>query len=265
MSTVPALFRRLVDDAAVFPPGDAPLHVAAQQHGLHLQAPHGPVVGRFLCRASELPDLRLPDGATLGVIADQGLDHALHTLEETGLAADVVEYRIERAEQVARVPRATAVAEIAPGPHWRDAVRACAAEHVSAKLRTGGLTADAFPDPHHVADFIAECARYNVPFKCTAGLHRAVCHTEVGPGFHAHGFLNILVATHAAITGGDVLAAVTARDAADLAAVCWGVDEAAAGAVRRSFLAFGSCSIDEPVADLRALGLLPREPAASRS
>lgn len=265
MSTVSALFRRLIDDAAVFPPGDAPLDEAMVAHRRHLQAQHGPVVGRFLCRASELADLRLPDGATLGVIADRGLEHALTTLEQTGHEAAAIEYRVEAPSQVRALPHAQAVAEIPVRPGWREVVRECAAQRVVAKLRTGGLTADAYPEPHAVADFIAECVVRNVPFKCTAGLHRAVCHTEVATGAHAHGFLNILVATHAAITGGDVFTAVTARDAADLAAVCWGVDEGAAGAVRRSFLAFGSCSIDEPVADLRALGLLPRETAGSRS
>jgi hypothetical protein len=265
MSTVPALFRRLVDDAAVFPPGDAPLPDATAAHSRHLAAQHGPVVGRFLCRASQLHELDLPGGATLGVIADHGLEHALTALRQTGRKTDVIEYRVDDAAAVAALPHAQAVAEIPLQPGWQDVVRECAAQRVIAKLRTGGLTADAYPAPRAVAEFIAECVARNVPFKCTAGLHRAVCHTEVDTGAHAHGFLNILVATHAAITGGDVFTALTARDAGDLAAVCWGIDGGAAGAVRRSFVAFGSCSIDEPVADLRALGLLPRETAGSRS
>lgn len=48
MSTdaVPALFRRLVDDAALFPPGNAPMPVALAEHRHHLTAPYaGPRTG----------------------------------------------------------------------------------------------------------------------------------------------------------------------------------------------------------------------------
>jgi len=48
-----------------------------------------------------------------------------------------------------------------------------------------------------------------VPFKCTAGLHHAVHHTDPATGFVHHGFLNIVAATARAIVGGDVEGALT--------------------------------------------------------
>src|SRR6185312_670299 len=43
-----------------------------------------------------------------------------------------------------------------------------------AKIRTGGVTAEAFPSGETMADFLLACARARVPFKATAGLHHVV-------------------------------------------------------------------------------------------
>jgi hypothetical protein len=286
MSTVPVLFRRLVDDAALFPPGNAPMERAVIEHAEHKHALYANFVGRFLCKDSRVPEWEAQHASSdepvqLGIIADNGAQAAARTIAAlrddagddrpatpTTLASGVVVDAVEVPLAVdADLPGAVhAIAQKLAGEQlyveiplaagWPDAVAACAERGVGAKLRTGGLSADAFPTPHEVADFISACVAAGTPFKCTAGLHHAVCHTDPATGFHHHGFLNILVATHAAITGADVFAAVTARDPADLAAVCWGIDDASARAVREAFVGFGSCSIVEPLEDLAALGLI---------
>ncbi|HSF26676.1 MAG TPA: hypothetical protein VLC50_04070, partial [Actinomycetes bacterium] len=100
------------------------------------------------------------------------------------------------------------------------------------------------------------------PYKCTAGLHHAVRHTDPVTGFEHHGFLNLLLATHAATQGAD-LAAVTAllarRDGAALARTAAGLDPTEALVARSFFVAFGSCSIAEPADDLLDLDLLTTE------
>ncbi len=143
--------------------------------------------------------------------------------------------------------------EIPRVPGWRGAVEACAAAGLGAKLRTGGLVDVAFPSEHEVADFIGACVEHGVPFKCTAGLHKAVRHTAAGTGFEHHGFLNILVATAEAGRGGDIAGALAERHGAVVASACEGVD---ARPVRAAFASYGSCSIAEPLEDLVALGLL---------
>ena len=121
------------------------------------------------------------------------------------------------------------------------------------KFRTGGLEAAAFPTAPALAGWIDAALDRETQFKCTAGLHRAVRHTSA-EGFEHHGFLNVLVATHRAFAGAgltEVVATLEERDGAALAAADW------TGA-RRWFASFGSCSVDEPLADLRDLGLVPR-------
>jgi len=54
MSTVPALFRRLVDDAAMFPPGDLPLAEAVAAHRAHRTSPYADLVGPFVCTDEDL-------------------------------------------------------------------------------------------------------------------------------------------------------------------------------------------------------------------
>lgn len=142
-----------------------------------------------------------------------------------------------------------------------------------AKARTGGVTPDAFPSAEALAHFIAECARLDVPFKATAGLHhplRGEQHLtyEAGSGTATmFGFLNVFVAAALARSGADIGALVRVlqeRDARrfvfDDRALRWSdctLDGPHLAATRREFaLSFGSCSFREPVDDLRHLGLL---------
>ena len=87
-----------------------------------------------------------------------------------------------------------------------------------------------------------------------------------------HGFLNLLVAAlilrTAAGTAADAQRALEVRDPREFTlgedAISWEgrAFTAAACADTRTHLlrSVGSCSFDEPVADLRALGWLPRDP-----
>jgi hypothetical protein len=151
-----------------------------------------------------------------------------------------------------------------------DAVAKCRA---GAKLRTGGTSAEKIPSTLGLATALMACHETGLSFKATAGLHHALrserrlTYDPAPPRAVVHGFLNVLVAS-AVITAGWVdtagAAEILAEESADAFrvgddAIAWRGHRLALGdlrAARRFFRSFGSCSFDEPVADLENLGLL---------
>ncbi|MCA8942269.1 MAG: hypothetical protein KDB80_06875, partial [Planctomycetes bacterium] len=146
------------------------------------------------------------------------------------------------------------------------------------KIRTGGVTPDLIPPTDAVARFIHACAMAPVRFKATAGLHhpvraeQALTYEDGAPRAVMHGFLNVFVAS--------VLARARRLDEATIAKILDETDPGAftfthdaiawrnldiapddADKYRETFItSFGSCSFEEPVEDLTALGLLAPQP-----
>jgi hypothetical protein len=161
-------------------------------------------------------------------------------------------------------------------PHderWLDllpaAMTAAARARLGAKIRCGGVTPEAFPSVADVAAFLDAAATEHVAFKATAGLHHPVRHYNAEAGVMMHGFLNLLAAgalSHR--VSRETLEQIVAEE--DPAAFCfddesmsWRDDRVAldeiAAARRDDFVAYGSCSFSEPVDDLTALAILPRD------
>lgn len=281
----PPLLRDLLDDAAIFPPGEAPMAQAVPAHAVHVSAWYADLVGPFVCSGSRLPDLldaldATPEVAALdvAVVLDRGTG-SLH--EVAGLVADDTRLLLAGVEMPLRgeapadaARRAVATVDAVLGgpddrrpvsievpwaPGWREALEVVAEAGHRAKLRTGGASAAAHPDEPALAERVLACLDLDVPFKLTAGLHHAVRRTEPDTNFEQHGFLNVLLAVGSALDGGgidDVARVLADRDGPALAARAAALDEAGAGRLRRWFASFGTCSIAEPVEDLVALGLL---------
>ena len=135
------------------------------------------------------------------------------------------------------------------------------------KLRTGGVTVDAFPTSVQIADALVIAAQYHVPIKFTAGLHHPVRQFHSSVGTKMHGFLNVLGAGVLAIEHdwsegetADMLNDERAESFSfDDASFAWREWEIATDRIRmhrKLVTSLGSCSFDEPREDLRALRLL---------
>lgn len=168
----------------------------------------------------------------------------------------------------------TPAAPGSPAPDFRGMIAALAGADGGAKVRTGGITQQAIPPAAAVAEFIVACQAAEVPFKATAGLHHAcrgrhpLTYEPNAEQGTMHGFLNVFIG--AALAQSKRLDADTLRrvlEESDGAAfkfgrelVTWeslGLDCLQLALARETFaLSYGSCSFEEPVQELRALGLI---------
>ena len=276
---LPSAWRGLVDDAAIFPPGDAPLAEAAAAHQARRSEWYADLVGTFVVKDLDLPALKATPLALSVVITGgagqiagtaalarklhisiDGLEIALRDPDDPVGAARRVAAAVDAARAEGQlddeVPVYVELPHVGSTGAWLAAADEVAAHEFRLKFRTGGLDASAFPAAHALARWIDAALDRETPFKCTAGLHRAVRHTgtrEEG-GFEHHGFLNVLVATRRAFDGAaldEVVATLEEREPAVLVEDAVELDRA-----RRWFTSFGSCSVTEPLDDLLAYGLL---------
>jgi hypothetical protein len=136
------------------------------------------------------------------------------------------------------------------------------------KVRCGGPSAESIPSTAALAHLLAVCRERGVPFKATAGLHHPVRHDDAALGVKAHGFFNLFGAAvlgyaHS-LTEEELLPILEDERAEDFvfddSSFQWrGIPiylETMQRVRERFVTSFGSCSFEEPIADLQHLGLL---------
>jgi hypothetical protein len=240
-SALPEEYLALVDDAAIFPPGNAPLPRAVEEHRSHRAAPHAGLLGPFVVSDARLPELigllqggpssQEPSPLAVSVVVTGGAGAiepaVLWAGREDCLELRAVEVALRDEADLEHNARrmTTAVDQLVadghlageadvyvepprlfdgpPGHSWLAALDEVAAMDLRLKFRTGGVNADAFPTADELATCIEASLDRELPFKCTAGLHNAVRHRDPETGFEHHGFLNVLLATRASLDGAD--------------------------------------------------------------
>lgn len=298
-----AAFEALVDYAGLFPPAQLDIAAALKEFEDARTGAYAWMLGRFIVPASRLDDLRRIAGEripTLSVILDAGADTrtwlsnaqmllgTLAELRAAGISVEALEIALpplrtlresydasigQFAASLRQSPLADlpAFVELPRDERWEKelpgAVYALARHRLGAKIRCGGVVAQAFPEPREIAAFLAAVAEEAVPFKATAGLHHPVRHFNASSGFTMHGFLNVLAGAAFARAGRsrEELERVLADEDAshfviDGETLSWNGEGVSAAQLRelreRGFIAYGSCSFTEPVEDLRHLELL---------
>jgi len=277
---VPSLLARLIDDAALFPPGNATVPDAVRLHLVGRSSEHADLVGLFLCPASRLPELiteliKVKPGkpVELSLVIDTGLGgvpKALSIVEsraellalrmvEMPAPSDVDEVWLERVSEFVPEDVIRVIEPRRGGAEWLQGIQRVIEHGSWPKLRCGGLSAENFPSLDEIVDFLGVINAGAASFKATAGLHNAVRHTAGDTGFTHHGFLNLLIATGRLLAdadAGDVRAALESTDGKALAEEAQNMTEHEALSVRGVFASYGSCSLTDPVTDLEELGLL---------
>lgn len=287
-----------VDYAGLFPPARQDMATAVASYDRHGHEPESWMLGRFVVPAGRLSELAEAHRAHAGErapwhlsvlidgtapAADLARVGELNAAPGARLVVDVIEAKLAAgadAAAIAGLARAVQGAgrfelyvELPAEPDPVSLLRAIGAVHASAKVRTGGITAGAFPGAGALARFIRRCAECGVPFKATAGLHHPLraCHRLTyepdAPSGWMFGFLNVLLAAalaHAGAEEQEIVASLELPSAEDVAfhdtGVRWRDRRLSTTLLRESRRAllrsFGSCSFEEPVRDLRTLGLL---------
>lgn len=296
------LLEHVIDYAGLFPPAKLDMAPVVANYARYVASPESWMLERLIVPVARLAEFEevaaahLPTGGDdepwpisciVRPAADEGIEEDFAAIEAfnerhaeppSGLAiVDVVELKGADAAAIDRVldvipDELFPFFEMDPAADLRGALATLVGGDAGAKIRTGGLEPAAFPAPEHVASFIVQCARADVPFKATAGLHHPLRHRDATVGCDAFGFLNVF--------GAAVLARRHDLDAEEVErilverstdAITFGPEglawrdgdatyDVTTDEIEDARLAFavsyGSCSFVEPIEDLRALGLL---------
>jgi len=283
MTSTEAAFTRLIDYAGLFPPAALDVRSAVRNYLGYCGLPQAWMLGRFLvdlARLEELRDAAADElaGLPLSVIAPADFDaRVLARRRDEGFRIESIEIKCDEPLKISRVREHVpedleCYFEIPAQQACTGAIDALAAVNARAKLRMGGVVAEAFPAATAVAERMETLADRGVSFKATAGLHHPLRseHRLTYAGDSAsgtmHGFVNLLCAAAVLRFGGERREAVRVleerdanafqimRDSIAVAGRMW--DAAALSEVRKFFVSFGSCSFTEPTSDLEALGWL---------
>jgi len=258
-----ALFTGLIDYAGLFPPAALSMEAAVRSYDVYRRGEHAWMLGRFIVPVAKIAEV--PPEFPISFVAP-----GVEVVEcGSSLPPWIAQACLREGDGGGEPPQSKAAASRrTPHVYVEGAdIDTLAARGLRAKIRTGGVTPDAFPDTGSVARFIRSCAEKGVPFKATAGLHHPIrcvkplTYEPDAPTGTMHGFVNVFMAAallphaEAILMEADARAFEFGDDAASWRGHSVRTEDLAR--VRNEFaISFGSCSFEEPVADLKELGWL---------
>jgi len=289
------LLEQVIDYAGLFPPASLNMRTCVANYSSYLSHRQSWALGRFVLPLARLEEFvsaqertasemwHLSGIVSANAVSDLAAADAFNR-RACGAVVDAVEVRVSTPQEIELVAKhqpqgAAAFFEIA-AENANELLPVVSRVGGFAKLRSGGVSADAFLSVDTIAVFIERCAELGLPFKATAGLHHPLCGTHPltydanSPEATMHGFLNVLTAAAIAWEArGSVQLATLATCLADPEranwhfgedALTWSGDEEpmrieleTLRALRSNFaLSFGSCSFEQPIREMRELDLL---------
>jgi hypothetical protein len=290
MSAIGALMTELIDYAGLFPPAKVEMRKAVSNYREYRNGDDAWALGRLIVPASRLAEFvevfnevccgEREVAWLLSVLVSDDVSGDAKRIADFAQGAVLIDTIEVKAETVADVTAVLDVLSTGATPYVEilpemagEILPALAGRRARAKIRTGGLTPDAFPESAVVAHFLVECAAAKVPFKATAGLHhpmrgmRKLTYEATSPWGHMHGFVNLFMAAAYAYVGKEEPFVQAMLDEESPTAITVAEDcltwrgqrltTEEIEEVRRKFaICFGSCSFTEPITELKALGWL---------
>ena len=281
-SALRTLLEGIVDYAGLFPPASLDLPTAVRNYQSYRAGDDRWMLGRFVVGVAKLPELR-PMIATvrgkeeawpISVVAPDAAaaTSVLRGADDANARIESVEVRAGTVADVTLISRAApktreVYVEVPLDGSTLELLDAIAAAKLRAKVRTGGVTADAFPPATEIVSFIRACIDRNLPFKATAGLHHPLrgnyrlTYEAGAPSGTMYGYLNLFLAAVFMRNG------LADREAAELLTetdpgaviveeqgIRWRNHEVGLDTIKavraRVATSFGSCSFREPVDEL---------------
>jgi hypothetical protein len=299
MTPIRILLSNAIDYAGLFPPAGLTMKDAVQNYSAYLNGENAWALGRFIAPVSRLNEFEsaasglspadTPSGWRLSALAGTDIHDDVSKILRfnerqsgptgTGRATiDTIEIKASESRDIhnamTAIPRTiTAYFEVPIITHPAPLLAVIGETGAHAKVRTGGITRDAFPGSFCLARFILACTKAGVAFKATAGLHHAIrsvyplTYEKDSQSGMMHGFLNVFLAAAFSRTGLDADIIVRLLEEESSSAFRFGsdgvewsgyrVDTNRLRALREhGAVSFGSCSFVEPIDALKAMHLL---------
>ncbi len=286
------MLSEIIDYAGLFPPSEVSMAVAVKNFAGYLKDENGWLLGRFIVPANRLPEFSNEAAKffskkyiwRLSVLAEGNLSKILNDVEAFNSAnegkaiIDTLEIKVSVAHEITEAARLlpreiNAFFEIPPTDFLTDFITVLAVTKQRAKIRTGGVTAEAFPSTDAIIKFMRICVAANIPFKATAGLHhplrasKPLTYEPDSPTGTMHGFFNLFLSAcflRKNLNTASVHRLMNETDRANFQfsdeAIDWNGNLTATAEIEltreKNAISFGSCSFTEPVEDLKSFGLL---------
>jgi hypothetical protein len=293
--SVCALLSGIVDYAGLFPPSQLLMPEVVANYASYKNSDYRWMLGRFVVPVTRLDEFLESAGEhfqsgesdvwKLSVLASDNISETVRRIENFNrtnaafVVCDSIEIKAETSKMIEDIckfiPKIFAVYfELPLNDNLADLIQAVAIQGHRAKIRTGGVTEEAFPENKQIIRFIKTCLAANVSFKATAGLHhplrcrKPLTYEKDAPTGVMNGFINVFLATgflQKNLKENLINELLEEKQAVnftfDADRISWRqkyfISTTELKNLReKNIISFGSCSFEEPIADLREIGWL---------
>lgn len=292
--SIRVLLSEIIDYAGLFPPSKVSMKAAVENFAEYKNGNFNWMLGRFVVPVARLDEFAenarkffSSDKSVwkLSVLAGEDIYETVQKIEDfnrefaSQAVCDTLEIKAASSFEIenitAHIPENfAAFFELPLEKNLAEMVATLAIKKQRAKIRTGGVTPEAFPSAEQIVRFMRICLAANVPFKFTAGLHhplrcvKPLTYETDAPTGSMNGFLNVFLA--AALLQQNYKSGLICQLLEDERAENFAFDDAEITWRQEHFvstpqlknlrargaISLGSCSFTEPIEDLREIGFL---------